>query len=284
MALKYNDLGTQLMREAGATEGSLLGNCNPLVSNFGLSLISSLGFKNVYLAGIDCGMKTCSEHHSKDSIYYKGLQKSSVEPTAKELIEVEGNKDGVVYTTDLLNQSRLCLQLVLSNSTLNCFNFSEGAKIDGSVAVYNSEELKFSPIKDKRKRLETLLEHAFAGKDMDSERTMKQVKVLKKDFAQCISSIECYFDIGDLDLDGIFVNFNKVEKIIKFYKINSLSLYTLLNGSLRGLMINLVAAKRNLPPNKFNEFYDSIKPEIDLFLSEMKRQMKHSTLAYDTVK
>ncbi len=281
MAMKYNDLGTQLMLSSSIENLSQLANCNPLVSNFGLSLVASLGFENVYLAGVDCGMKTSQGHHSKDSIYYP--VGGGFEPSAADLSEVEGNFQDKVYTTSLFNQSRLCLQLVLKNHKLNCYNLSDGAKIEGSSSSADLEDLEFLPIENKRKRLEGVLEQFFSGKDTQSDSVTKQLSQLKTDFKQCLGTVEHYFDITDLNLDQMFENFNNVEKIIKSYKISNLSLYTLLNGSLRGLAVNLVVSKRNLPPEIFDDYYKAIKPEIDLFFKEIKRQMRQSTLAYDIV-
>ncbi|NQZ51871.1 MAG: motility associated factor glycosyltransferase family protein [Moritella sp.] len=281
MAWKNNDLGTRFMLSSDGEKISQLSNCNPLVSNFGLSLVASMGFKNIYLAGVDCGMKTSEGHHSKDSIYYPAG--GGFEPSAADLSEVEGNFQDKVYTTSLFNQSRLCLQLVLKNSTLNCYNLSDGAKIERATPLVDLESLEFSPIRNKREQLEEIFEQYFSGQEAPSENLTKQLSMLKTDFKQCLRTVEGYFDITGLNLDQIFENFNNVEKIIKSYQISNLSLYTLLNGSLRGLTVNLVAAKRNLPPEKFDAFYKVIKPEIELFFKEMKRQMIQSTLAYDIV-
>ncbi len=51
---------------------------NPFVGNTGLNYAALLGFKQVYLFGIDNGYKYADKHHSSLSLYYNEKKRSQV--------------------------------------------------------------------------------------------------------------------------------------------------------------------------------------------------------------
>lgn len=116
---------------------------NPLVGNIGISAPIQLGFKNLYLFGLDNGYKNKEHHHSKSSAYYNS------EKNAKILGELmystnerycEANFGGVVISNAMYDTSRYIIEQVLAeNRTVNCINCSDGAKIAGTRSVPCSE-------------------------------------------------------------------------------------------------------------------------------------------------
>lgn len=75
MALKQNEICCLFLSENNLLPTNsnvmLLDRINPLVSNCGLVVASELGFKNIYLLGIDCASRADgTQDHSKASIYY----------------------------------------------------------------------------------------------------------------------------------------------------------------------------------------------------------------------
>lgn len=113
-----------------------LGGVNPMVGNIGVSVPIHLGFKNIYLFGLDNGYKDKSHHHSKFSAYYNN------EEGAKVLTEMvcgenklprEGNFGGMVISDAMFDTSRKVIEQVLeANENVQCFNCSDGAKIIGA--------------------------------------------------------------------------------------------------------------------------------------------------------
>lgn len=110
--------------------------CNPMVANTSLSYAVSLGFKQIYMFGVDNGYAADGTHHSKDSDYYTGPLKSIKVHEASH--SLEGNFGGIVKTSSLLavscrQMSRL-LQSFLADD-LECYNVGSGAKVEGALPL-----------------------------------------------------------------------------------------------------------------------------------------------------
>lgn len=120
-----------------------LGGVNPLVGNIGVSAPIHLGFKNLYLFGLDNGYKHKGHHHSKLSSYYNN------EESAGALGDMmygdsqwrrEGNFGGMVISNAMFDTSRRVMEQVLATSEdVRCFNCSDGAKIEKARALPSAE-------------------------------------------------------------------------------------------------------------------------------------------------
>jgi len=112
---------------------------NPFVGNIGVHAPIQLGFKNLYLFGLDNGYKDKDHHHAKSSAYYNN------EINAKILTELvcsdnerqcEGNFGGIVISNAMYDTSRYIIEGVLAiNKDVHCANCSDGAKILGARPV-----------------------------------------------------------------------------------------------------------------------------------------------------
>ena len=157
---------------------------NPTVSNTALAVVTSLGFKNVYLTGVDLGYKSSEQHHSKDSIYYDEGFDNAV--TMTEDMKVEGNFCESVYTTAIFDMSRANIEMLLQlNPDVTVHNCSDGAKIQGCTPQPLSELNDFSKFTDKEQVLEALLASSsdnkqFSVKKLDRaiSKSFKEVKVI----------------------------------------------------------------------------------------------------------
>jgi hypothetical protein len=125
------------------THYAAVGGVNPMVGNIGVSAPIYLGFKNIYLFGLDNGFKDKGHHHSKHSSYYNN------EENADALGEMmyggsqwqrEGNFGGVVTSNIMFDTSRRVMEQVLAaNIDVKCFNCSNGAKIEKTRPLPSSE-------------------------------------------------------------------------------------------------------------------------------------------------
>ncbi len=115
-----------------------LAGAAPLVSNAAFATTAVLGFRNVYLFGIDCGRRKDANHHAKDAIYYEEDYDNYMEGESLELIEnefdreVPGNFGGTVLTAWHLDMSRVNISAMHRICRVNLVNCSDGAKIDGA--------------------------------------------------------------------------------------------------------------------------------------------------------
>ncbi|QTL34218.1 6-hydroxymethylpterin diphosphokinase MptE-like protein [Pseudoalteromonas viridis] len=142
-ALKGREAGTSLhqvseifcKKQASAT----LPFCNPLVGNMALSYVVSLGFKNIYLFGTDNGYVDPEHHHSKSSMYYNKQGDTVYQPLQiGSQLKLEGNFGNVVIADHFLYSGKVQMERVLATSRAqdaNCFNCSDGAKIEGSISL-----------------------------------------------------------------------------------------------------------------------------------------------------
>lgn len=120
-----------------------LGGVNPLVGNIGVSAPIHLGFKNLYLFGLDNGYKHKGHHHSKLSSYYNNEESAGALGEmmyGDSLWQREGNFGGTIISNAMFDTSRRVIEQVLAaNEDVRCFNCSDGAKIERARALPSAE-------------------------------------------------------------------------------------------------------------------------------------------------
>lgn len=116
---------------------------NPLVGNIGLSFPLHLGFKRIYLFGLDNGFRVGGHHHSKFSMYYDDDGQPKPQYAQMSLANgdkrVPANFGGEVISNRLFSTSLMMLEVLLTNYTdALCINCSDGAKIRGTKPLSSS--------------------------------------------------------------------------------------------------------------------------------------------------
>ncbi|MEA3314429.1 MAG: 6-hydroxymethylpterin diphosphokinase MptE-like protein, partial [Campylobacterota bacterium] len=195
MFLKSQDTGTDFINNS---KYKILNHSNPTVTNGALSLAISLGFKNICLFGIDFGYKDSKNHHSKNSIYLDKSHKY-FEKEFKDEIEIEGVDRDIIYTQEIYNNSRKYIELLIKDSSkdINIYNFSNGAKIEGTKRVINPKDIKLNKEKINKKKILTNISQQFT--------------IYKKDIK--------------LNKEKINKNIKKLEKLIKEYNNKNITIY-----------------------------------------------------------
>ncbi|MBB1293551.1 motility associated factor glycosyltransferase family protein [Pseudoalteromonas sp. SG43-7] len=140
IAGKGNEAGTCLMDVISQVHLSqilpLIPYCNPVVANAALSFLLHMGFRNIYLFGIDNGKQPSGSHHSKDSIYKVNNDDDSEGYGSLEFNGrlIEGNLGGHVVSNDLFLVAHAQLEKLLSLYKVNnCINVGNGAKLQGAI-------------------------------------------------------------------------------------------------------------------------------------------------------
>jgi hypothetical protein len=127
-----------------------LGGVNPLVGNIGVSAPIHLGFKNLYLFGLDNGYKNKGHHHSKLSSYYNNEESAGALGDmmyGDSQWQREGNFGGTIISNAMFDTSRRVIEQVLAtNEDVRCFNCSDGAKIEKTRALPSVEISLSSPV------------------------------------------------------------------------------------------------------------------------------------------
>lgn len=145
LALKGNESGTDLLRVLAYQNKQMTlplpSFINPLVSNTACSLFSHMGFKHIYLFGVDNGNCVSGKHHSKFSFYKSSSNESGYHSPGVTKSTLEGNLGGFVYTNDLYKLSHRQIESIISTyPDATFYNVGNGAKLKGAVSV-NAEEL-----------------------------------------------------------------------------------------------------------------------------------------------
>lgn len=155
--LKAGDAGTSFIHEYVSDKYLELFFCNPTVTNASTSGAVAMGFKEMYLFGLDYGFKSEKEHHAKGSIY-QDIENFKMTGDFK----VPGNFGGEVLTRRVFDSSRGVLEMLLEqNPTIKCLNASDGAAIKLTTSVRTKDLPKFRRIKNKKKILESYLNDCF---------------------------------------------------------------------------------------------------------------------------
>lgn len=143
MAKKPNDLGSHVIDQVVGTQYPVLHLCNPTATNSGLSFSALLGFKEIYLCGVDLGMKDEKNHHAKSSVYYdmdEKAQKIISQDMQKRSYQVAGNYGGHVLTNTDLDSTRANMEILLAAlRNLSVYNLNDGAKIEGAEPMQPKE-------------------------------------------------------------------------------------------------------------------------------------------------
>jgi len=122
----------------------MLQPAGPTVANAALVAAIRLGFREVYLFGVDMGSKVEGRFHAEGSVYGAGLRAEVATPNQR----FAGNFGGEVTGESIFNWSRHVLENVLRvHRGLRAYNCSDGARIAGAVPkVARTVELAGAPL------------------------------------------------------------------------------------------------------------------------------------------
>lgn len=164
LAFKSFEPGVSLLRMHApvAHQRDILASANPMVGNTGLATACRLGFKDIYLFGIDNGYKNDSYHHSKFSFYFdaEGKPKARLDAqiSKKNKHITPGNFGGTVTTTSMMINTRVVMENLLGQyPETRVHNCSDGARIKGAAPLAITDIVIDNPGLDKS----TLLDHIF---------------------------------------------------------------------------------------------------------------------------
>ncbi|NVK57575.1 MAG: motility associated factor glycosyltransferase family protein [Alteromonadaceae bacterium] len=137
----------------------------PTVSNFAVNIFSKIGFNQLYLMGVDLGFYNRDKHHSVHSGYYKknGKEVYDYKKNNNTSIVVPGNFRKTVFTKHEFKVSKEILEQTLASRKLDCFNTSDGAKIQNTSPLTVDNILLTNSAADKEDALTALTQAAFCA-------------------------------------------------------------------------------------------------------------------------
>ncbi|GMM71433.1 hypothetical protein MTsDn5_13850 [Alteromonas gracilis] len=141
----------------------------PTVSNFVVNLICEIGFKEVYLFGVDMGFVDINHHHSKSSGYYQanGKELYSYQQEYNASLIVEGNLRPYVNTKYEFKMSKTIMEQTIAAYDTEFYNLNDGAKIEGARALHKENIIISSTVEQKRELIDWIEREAYALVDKD---------------------------------------------------------------------------------------------------------------------
>ena len=131
----------------------------PTVANAGLSAAFRLGFREIYLFGVDMGSKEEGRYHADGSVFSEGLIPEYRHANKR----FPGNFGGEVSGEAVLNWSRHFLEAVLrTQPNVTVYNCSDGVRIDGAIPKV-SRAIELTQRSVDRDDLAAAIDEAWAG-------------------------------------------------------------------------------------------------------------------------
>jgi hypothetical protein len=166
----------------------------PTVSNFAVNLFTLMGFNQLYFMGIDLGFSDQKIHHSQQSGYYDDKGQEIYNYNEKNItnLVVPGNFQKTVFTKHEFKVSKVIIERSLANISIDCFNTSNGARIEGTKSLHIDDILLSSSAQQKQDTLHRLTTSVYkpTNKAMDyAEKFAEQYKrpLLEKELTEFIA-------------------------------------------------------------------------------------------------
>ncbi|MCJ8339789.1 MAG: DUF115 domain-containing protein [Pseudomonadales bacterium] len=281
MVMKPRDIGGDLLKQVSDNKFFEMYECNPLVSNFGLGLAIMLGFKEIYLAGVDCGMIDTAKHHSKQSIYFNENEEKAPVFRKRAIHSARGNFRDSVLTNPLFNNSRIAIESILTCFNPNCYNLSDGAYIRGAEPKPSDDVANFEKIENKASIIQRLLERSFENQTFDKHSIAVELDSIRECFDLTCNKIRTHLYISGMNYLEIANEFDAIEGILRQCEQENSSVYRILSGSIRGILVNITCAKKVFNDLDFAEFYAVVETEIDVFFTATRVQIVDLLPAYE---
>ncbi|MEQ2353327.1 motility associated factor glycosyltransferase family protein [Pseudoalteromonas piscicida] len=237
MALKPGESGTQMLQLSHyRNENKVLRSLsfsNPLVGNTALSYACHLGFKDIYLFGVDNGYIDPEHHHSKASFYYSEEGETVIEPTKiGGQVRIPGNFCETVLSDEFMYVGNCQMERILESflkENVNCYNCSNGAKIKHSIPLESKDILLPERGVDKHQVVEHIKTNLFAAKaDIESMEKL----LCEEEFEQlCGTMVELLEEEFDCRESAQEVLLKSLRYLYSFRNsADHLGLYQLLEG------------------------------------------------------
>ena len=272
MYLKAGDAGADLFPQ------DKLYFVNPTVTNTGLALAYYLGFREVYLFGVDLAFHE-TRHHAKGTAY-ETFFGEDVERLFKGDIEVEGNFGGTLATNSIFYSSKRVMEQSIEyfssqRGDFEVFNPNWGAKIEGAKPL---------PLEELEKRLSSL-----GGGDEEYRKGFWDIGVesLKEewfDFPKLKMQLMTNFfqlkGVMEEELAKLLEGGNAFKTLAEFYdyirvmRKHNIVIYRLLHGTLTLFIAHLYAGLLTEAPKERKREY--LQKAIALFkemLQEMEKEI-----------
>ena len=260
----------------------------PTVSNFAIDCALELGFKQIYLFGVDLGFVDFRHHHSKQSGYYleDGEELIEYARAYNTSLTVEGNLRPFVNTKYEFKMSKTIIELALGNASadVDVYNLNDGAKIKRTIPLEPENILILSDAQKKAEAIDWLenTAHQTLDKDVFMERFNQKVK--NSDLLYGLSLLEKAMSKPfkeRADAEKAIINSRKI--IIDLFRDDKPIVIYYLHGSVN--YVNTVLSKTlNMSDDEeCLELLNGIREQWILFLADASESMEVAPYELDFI-
>jgi len=242
MALKPNDIGESIIKDYFQPQEVIkLPFSNPTVSNSALSFAISMGFMEIYLIGVDLGLRDDGQHHSAKSPHYDLEDhiddvKEVIYTYREGNLKARGNFGGTVKTHATLHRAKITIERLLYYTRLafpnfTCINSNNGVYIEGAQPKKINSLRDFVKI-DKARTLEKIKNNNFYQPEKNREYTHSLENGILNHFFAMESSVKMNSTI-ESDKD-FYLEAQRIYEVIK--KDNDVLTHMLLRGTVNAFL------------------------------------------------
>ncbi|MCP4595917.1 6-hydroxymethylpterin diphosphokinase MptE-like protein [Neptuniibacter sp.] len=237
---KPNDIGTDwLVSRMEQIEGNTLALadfCNPTVTNAAASIALTLGFNELYLAGVDLGMVDFDKHHASKSAYFHLMKDLGNRYRKEPELKDKGNFRDEVYTTMVLQTSRIIFENMFDKWKPNVYNLNDGAFIRGAKPAHASELPLIEQKEEKSQVLKEQLGKVFSLKQMRPIESKNEAYKIFFDLKNICDHFVRVFNTEVKSVSDVMDVLNKAFKSLQSVREQSIS-YRLLSGSINYALV-----------------------------------------------
>ncbi len=214
---------------------------NPTCTNGGVDLALKLGFRTLYLVGVDFGFLPEGRHHASASLYYndEGVKNNGViagavnytHSMSRDNHEVPGNLVETVRATDQFTHARKVMQVVLAkNPQARVFNPNNGARIANAETI-RPEEIRIEAAPETRAQAITAIKASFlVGVADDMVRNIDDLLV---QFDAAVADLAALFAPPFERKADLFSRLADLQAYISHPQHEQAQIYALLHGSMQ---------------------------------------------------
>lgn len=242
MVLKEADTMGLVLESSGQVKRIPI-DSQPTVTNLALSVAMSMGFKRIFLFGVDMGYKEQGQHHSRYTAYLGKMPEAdhlkrllSKRPSGEKA--VPGNFGGEAITNNILEMARLHLESsIRANPQAEVFNLNDGALIRGTTPLSPEAFMLAGTEAGKRRTLDAIRD-AFETVEFDHASLRRQIV---QEVDRFIEEVRTILDVERNTRADV------IDTIVRFYRylVSDAVRVTFLFSLFRGTLIMLLSLSYN---------------------------------------
>lgn len=252
--------------------------CNPTVANCGLAFAIQMAFDEIYLIGVDLGIKSSDHHHSKNSAHYEIDEKLKDESDTERFsysgsnFDLKGNFGGEVSSHKTLNMARVAMERLIFYAThvipkLQCFNSNDGVYIEGTLPI-KVDDIAIKKTKYKKAIIAEIKRnnfHRFNNKNFNENNNLLNYFFSIEDAIRLSHSIETP--------QQLLAECQRVYAVIS--KENDNLTHILLRGSVNCFLSAIIQnCCYLLNPTEFHKLYEVGRKHYNDFLNNVYEHMR----------